>query len=89
VQQQAWADKDDDDDSLQPPMTINTVESLLALGEVVSGMLVSSIEQTSTWVDKYGVLEPATADLAVAAQASVTRSHINAAASRERESEHA
>lgn len=91
VQQQAWRDKDDDDTSEQPPLAMNTVESLLALGEVVSRMLVSSIEKTSSWADKYGIREPVTADLEIAARASVTRSRAksaNANAS-ETEREHA
>lgn len=89
VQQQAWNDKDDDDTSAQPPMAMNTVESLLALGEVVSRMLVSSIEKTSSWIDKYGVRDPVTADLEIAARASVTRSRAENVSANVSEPEHA
>jgi hypothetical protein len=89
VQQLAWEDKDDEDTSEQPPLAANTVESLLALGEVVSRMLVSSIEKTSSWADKYGIREPVTADLEIAARASVTRSRAKNANASETEREHA
>ncbi len=74
VQEFAWRDKDDDDESIQPPMGINTVESLLALGEVVSRMFVSDIDRVSDWMDKHAIREPdPVADLAIAAQAAVAQ----------------
>jgi hypothetical protein len=74
VQEMAWCDKDEDDESLQAPMEVNTVEALLALGGVVSKIIVNDIERVSKWLDNHGVREadPA-ADLAVAARAAVAR----------------
>jgi hypothetical protein len=56
VQEQAWQDKGEDD-GVQPPIGINTIESLLALGEVAARMIVSDVERVSTWADKYGIRE--------------------------------
>jgi hypothetical protein len=72
LQEHAWRDKDEDDESVQPPMAVNTVEALLALGEVVSRMIVSDIERVSRWLDDHGIKErDPVSDLAIAAQAAV------------------
>jgi hypothetical protein len=57
VQQSAWDDRDADDEGTQPPMAPNTIESLLVLGDAVSGMIVGDIEHISEWADKHGVME--------------------------------
>ena len=77
----AW----DVDDSLEPPMSPNTIESLLALGQVASAILESAVGRISTWLEKHGIREPATDDLAIAARASVTRSPTKNATNRETE----
>ncbi|OUL68701.1 hypothetical protein [Paraburkholderia hospita] len=88
VQEESWRDKDDDDESMQPPMSINTVEALLALGEVVSRSMVGNVERLSNWLEKYGVKEPdPVADLAIAAQAAVAQARRSRIAMPDTESE--
>ena len=89
VQQAAWEEREEDDTEIQPPLALNTVESLLALGEVVSGMLTSEIESISAWIERHGISESADKDILVAAQASVTRSRAKKSPSTALEPEHA
>jgi hypothetical protein len=56
VQEEHWKDREQDDDT-QPPMSPNTVEGLLALGEAAAGMIVNDIHHVSDWLDKYGIRE--------------------------------
>lgn len=90
VQEIAWDEKDHDDESMQPPMSVNTVESLLALGEIVARSMVREVERLSQWVDKHGIAEPdPTADLASAAQAVVAQARRSTSAKTTHETEHA
>jgi len=73
AQWDAWEQRDESDVAMQPPMAPSTVEALLVLGETVSGMLISEINSIAAWAEKHGIRDPATADLMVAARASVRR----------------
>lgn len=90
VQELAWRDRDADN-PMEPPLNVNTVESLLALGEVAAKNMHSEIDRLSDWLEENAIKEPdAASDLAIAAQASVARSRPNRTAPTEtREPEHA
>jgi hypothetical protein len=47
----------DPDDPMEPPIRPNTIESLLALGQVASAMLEIEVGRVSVWLEKHGIQE--------------------------------
>lgn len=68
----AWSERDDDE-SADPPLPAETVESLLSLGEVAAQMLASEVERLGGRLEGDVKERAPAADLSVAAQAAVAR----------------
>lgn len=68
-------------------MNVNTVESLLALGELVAKNMHGNIEKISDWVEKEVKVPDPVDDLAIAAHAAVAKARRSRTTTTEMEGE--